>query len=415
MKLTLALFACFQLLACASTNGDAQLPIAPEMSIAPTQQEEKPLEIGAEQFEAYLPSLQGKSVALVVNQTSEIEGTHLVDLLIERGINIQKIFAPEHGFRGKAAAGEKIVDGKDPKTGLSIVSLYGKKKKPLPEDIAGVDVIVFDIQDVGVRFYTYLSTMHLVMEAAAENDIAFMVLDRPNPNGQLLDGPVLDIAFQSFVGMHEIPVAHGMTLGELAQMIKGQNWINKAEALNLLVVPCKNYSRYDDYVLSVKPSPNLPSNAAIYAYPSLCFFEGTVVSCGRGTNFPFTIYGYPNFKRGTYLAKPTKNEGAKYPKFENDICKFINVAPPVLQSGKSAMHRGKQNKLNWSYLWETYQDYPEQKDFILENHFIDKLAGTDALRNALTDDWSIEQWTQSYAADLEAFKVLRRQYLIYPE
>lgn len=423
MKLSLVVLCCFQLLSCVSSNEDKQTHIAADSLVATivedkVVQQDEPLQLGAERMESYLPSLQGKSVALVVNQTSQVNGEHLVDLLNERGISIQKIFSPEHGFRGEAAAGEKIADNKDPKTGLPIVSLYGKKKKPEPEDLKGVDVILFDIQDVGVRFYTYLSTMHYVMEAAAENDIEMVVLDRPNPNGQLLDGPVLDPNFQSFVGMHPIPVAHGMTLGELAQMIQGEKWINQADGLNLHIVACSGYSRYDDYYLPVKPSPNLKNNAAIYLYPSLCFFEGTEVSCGRGTMSPFQMFGYPNFKRGIdYTVKPRKNEGAKYPKFENQECRFLVLTNQrfVENSREAVRITYKKPKINWSYLWETYADYPDQENFILDNLFIDKLAGTDSLRLALLNGWSIEQWTNSYAADLEAFKNLRKQYLIYPE
>ncbi|HMR44638.1 MAG TPA: DUF1343 domain-containing protein, partial [Saprospiraceae bacterium] len=248
---------------------------------------------GAEQVDSYLPMLRGKKIALVVNHTARIGETHLVDSLLKRGISISKIFAPEHGFRGDADAGEKIADDKDPKTGIPLISLYGKKKKPTQEDLQDADLVVFDIQDVGARFYTYISTLHFIMEACAENKKPLLILDRPNPNGHYVDGPVLKKDFQSFVGMHEVPVVHGMTVAEYARMINGEGWLKDGLSCQLDWVSCKNYDHQSAYQLPVPPSPNLPNMRAVYLYPSLCFFEGTVISEGRGTDAPFQEFGPP--------------------------------------------------------------------------------------------------------------------------
>ena len=251
--------------------------------------------VGAERTAAYLPLIKDKKVGLVVNQTSTIGKVHLVDSLVRLGIDIQAVFAPEHGFRGEADAGAKITDGKDPKTGVSIISLYGKKRKPGAEDLKGLDWVIFDIQDVGARFYTYISTMHYVMEACAEHNVPFLVLDRPNPNGHYVDGPVRESEYQSFVGMHEIPVVHGMTVGEYAQMVNAEGWLTKGMQCKLKVVTCENYDHKTAYELPIKPSPNLPNIRSIYLYPSLCFFEGTVASVGRGTDTQFQVYGHPDY------------------------------------------------------------------------------------------------------------------------
>ena len=264
------------------------------------QEAVKEVVIGAARFEEYVPQLKGKKVGVVVNQTSAIDGEHIVDILLAKEVNITKIFAPEHGFRGTADAGEKVKSGKDVKTGLPILSLYGKTRKPSKAMIQDLDVLIFDIQDVGARFYTYISTMHYVMEAAAENGKRVIVLDRPNPNGHYIDGPIRKSNLKSFVGMHPIPIVHGLTVGELAKMINGERWLKGGLTCDLTVVKCENYDHNTFYELPIKPSPNLPNIRSIYLYPSLCLFEGTVVSVGRGTSTPFQIYGHPRYKNGTY-------------------------------------------------------------------------------------------------------------------
>ncbi|MFM7725998.1 MAG: exo-beta-N-acetylmuramidase NamZ domain-containing protein, partial [Flavobacteriales bacterium] len=279
---------------------------------------------GAAQIERYMPELHGKHVGLVANQTSRIGQTHLVDTLLRLGVDIKAVFAPEHGFRGEAGAGEHISDGKDPITGIPVLSLYGKTKKPTAEMLKGIDVIVFDIQDVGARFYTYISTLHYVLEAAAEHHLKVIVLDRPNPNGYYMDGPVLEMKYASFVGMHPIPIVHGLTIGELTGMILGEHWLEKNP--DVVVIPCVGYSHEMTYPLPVRPSPNLPNNHAIALYPSLCWFEGTEVSLGRGTDAPFQIIGFPDCNAGSYAFTPRDLPGvAPHPPFENKICRGLDL------------------------------------------------------------------------------------------
>ncbi|MFM8448752.1 MAG: exo-beta-N-acetylmuramidase NamZ domain-containing protein, partial [Haliscomenobacter sp.] len=258
------------------------------------------LRVGAERMDLYLPKIAGKRVGLVLNHTATVDKSHLLDTLLALGVRVEKVFVPEHGLRGTADAGEKVTDGKDPRTGVSVVSLYGKKRKPSPEDLAGIDVLLFDIQDVGVRFYTYISTLHYVMEGCAEANFPLMVLDRPNPNGHFVDGPILDTAYRSFVGMHPIPVAHGMTIGEYAKMINGERWLKDGIQCALEVIPCAGYTHDTPYDLPLKPSPNLPNMRSIYLYPSICYFEGTQVSLGRGTDKQFQVLGTPGFPKGDY-------------------------------------------------------------------------------------------------------------------
>lgn len=262
---------------------------------------------GAERVEAYLPFLSGKKVAAMVNQTSMINGTHLVDSLVSLGVRIEKIFAPEHGFRGEADAGEKVLDATDPQTGIPIISLYGKKQKPGPEDLEGLDLVIYDIQDVGVRFYTFISAMSYMMESCAENKVPLLILDRPNPNGHYLDGPVLEPAFQSYVGLHPVPVVYGLTTGEYAQMVNGEGWLAGGASCNLTVIPCEHYDHKTFYDLPVRPSPNLPNIRSIYLYPSLCFMEGTQVSIGRGTQKQFQVVGAPDFRMVTSSLPPFHN------------------------------------------------------------------------------------------------------------
>lgn len=361
------------------------------------------LQVGAANYDAYIPALKGKRVGLVVNQTSEINGQHLVDLLLDRGVKVSKIFAPEHGFRGDHDAGAHVKSTVDAKTGIDVVSIYGSNKKPTPEVLADLDVIIFDIQDVGVRFYTYISSMHYMMEAAAENDKSFIVLDRPNPNIAYVDGPILDPQFRSFVGMHEIPVLHGMTVAELAQMIKGEGWINNADKLNLTVVPVANYERTMSYELPVQPSPNLPNAQSIQLYPSLCFFEATPITIGRGTDFPFQVVGYSPIKLGEFSFTPRAIEGASMnPKF-----KEIEVFGQDLRDADI-------HGLDLSLFISAYQKLTaNNQEFFERAGFMDKLAGTDKLRLAIEADQTEQQIKQSWQADLSTFKRKRAPYLLY--
>ncbi len=366
---------------------------------------EKTLTLGAEQTEKYLPYLKEKKVALVVNQTSRIKNIHLVDSLVSLGINIQHIFAPEHGFRGKADAGEHVKNGIDTKTGLPIISLYGKNKKPHKEQLENIDIVLFDIQDVGVRFYTYISTMHYVMEACAEQQVPFIVLDRPNPNGHYVAGPVLDLRFQSFVGMHPIPIVHGLTIGELAHMINDEGWLKNKVKCNLTVVKCKNYTHKTPYILPIKPSPNLPNDLSIKLYPSLCLLEPTEVSVGRGTYTPFQIVGTTNSQGGSFKFIPKSIEGmSKYPKHQDKTCYGVDFRNEKVIP-----------QFTVKYLVEYYQQSSTQKDFFTSESFFNKLAGTDQLLKQVKDGWSAEKIEESWQEALKDYLLLRKQYLIYEE
>lgn len=371
------------------------------------EQVEQNIQVGAARTAEYLPLLQQQKVALVVNQTSMIGDTHLADSLLSLGVDIQKIFAPEHGFRGTADAGEQVKDGRDLRTGIPVFSLYGKKKKPTAADLAGIDWIVFDIQDVGARFYTYISSMHYVMESCAENDVKFMVLDRPNPNGNYVDGPVLDPAFQSFVGMHPVPVVHGMTIAEYARMINGEGWLKNGQQSYLHVVTCANYAHHLPYELPIKPSPNLPNQRSIYLYPSLCFFEGTSVSAGRGTTQQFQVYGHANSPIGDYIFTPIARPGAKYPKFKNESCRGFDLTT----LNPTNLHQ--QERLDLSYLIEFYQAFPQSEIFFLNNNFFDKLAGTDRLRQAILAGQPEAEIRASWQQELADFQLIRAKYLLY--
>lgn len=365
---------------------------------------------GAYSTAKYIPLLKNKKVALVVNQSSMIEDVHLSDTLLSLDIDIVKIFAPEHGFRGKANAGAEIKDGIDTKTGLPVISLYGKKEKPSKSDLKDVDVIVFDIQDVGVRFYTYISTMKYVMDAAAENNIQFIVLDRPNPNGHYIDGPMLDEKYKSFVGIIPIPVVYGMTMGELAKMINGENWIEGSRQCNLEVIECTNYTHNSHYELPIAPSPNLQDMLAISLYPSLCFFEGTKISVGRGTDIPFKQIGHPRLKNHyKYSFTPIPNFGAKYPKNKNKVCYGID-----LSNIKTKDFRFKK-KIELSWIVDFYNNFDEKEEFFLKNNWIDKLAGTDQLRKMIIEGKSEEEIRDSWKKDLEEFNKKRKKYLLYPD
>lgn len=359
--------------------------------------------VGAAQFAHYLPQLKNKSIGLVVNQTSLVANTHLVDALLTKNINITKIFAPEHGFRGDHDAGAHVKNAVDSKTGIPLISIYGKNKKPSAEALSNVDVIIFDIQDVGVRFYTYISSMHYMMEAAAEQGIEFIVLDRPNPNIAYVDGPILERQFKSFVGMHPIPVLHGMSVGELAKMIKGESWINKAADLKLTVIPVAHYTRSTSYSLPVKPSPNLPNDQSIALYPSLCFFEATPISIGRGTDFAFQVIGYSPVALGGFSFTPRPIKGAAAnPKFKNTPVKGLDL--------RTANTRG----LDLSYLITAYNKLTKNNITFFERaDFMDKLAGTNKLRLAIEARQSEAQIKQSWQQGLEAFKKQRAPYLLY--
>lgn len=368
------------------------------------------IQVGAERESDYLPLLAGKNIAIVANQTSTSHGSHLVDRLLSLGIKVVKVFAPEHGFRGDAGAGEHIESGKDPITGLPLISLYGDHKKPLTSDLVNVDVIIFDIQDVGARFYTYLSTMHYVMEAAAEQKKLFIVLDRPNPNGFYVDGPVLNKEFTSFVGMHPIPVVHGCTLGELAQMINGEGWLNNAVKCDLKVIKCGNYTHSDLYNLPVKPSPNLPDMPAIYLYPSLCFFEGTIVSVGRGTEHPFSCIGYPGNATGSFKFTPIDIPGvAVNPPHEGKECSGHDLRA----FGEFYFTASRHLYLEW--LVGLYESCADKEQFFTSPGFFDKLAGTDQLRKQLLGGATASEIQASWEPQLTIYKAMRAKYLLYQD
>ena len=358
----------------------------------------------AEQPDLYLPLLKEKRIALVVNHSSLVRKRHLVDTLLEHGIKVQKIFAPEHGFRGEADAGAHIKNSRDTQTGLPIISLYGKHKKPTKKDLAGIDLILFDIQDVGVRFYTYLSTLHYIMEAGAEQYIPVMVLDRPNPNGHYIDGPLLQKKYRSFVGLHPVPVVYGMTIGEYAKMINGEGWLKGKKRVKLTVIPLSNYTHHSIYSLPVKPSPNLPNDRAVALYPSLAFFEGTVISAGRGTEKPFQLYGAPKYKVKKFFFVPQSRPGAKYPKFKGKRCYGVDLSRIAF----------KKQQLNLRYLQDAYAKYPNKKVFFLKNRFIDKLSGSDQLRKQIESGVSEKAIRKSWEKDLDSFKKIRKKYLLYP-
>lgn len=367
-----------------------------------------PIQVGAERMNEYLPMLKGKTVGVITNHTAIINGVHLIDTLINSGISIKRIFAPEHGFRGDAANGETVSNGTDLKTGLPIISLYGKNKKPNSAQLQDLDILIFDIQDVGVRFYTYLTTMHFCMEACAENKVSFMVLDRPNPNGYYIDGPILEKEHQSMVGLHSIPLVHGMTLGELALMIRGESWITQRDSLQLTIIPCLNYDHNRFYKLPIAPSPNLPSQESIILYPTLGLFEGINISMGRGTDKPFEIFGAPWLKIGSYKFIPNNIPGkAINPPFVGQECRGMIVSDFASEYLISFRHI----YLEWILL--LYQEYPKDEKNPFFNSFFTKLAGTETLRKQIESGKTVEEIRQSWAADIESFIAKRKPYLIY--
>lgn len=382
-------------------------------------QNKAPLTVAANQLELYLPLLKNKRVGIVANQTSVIfknspglglngeliknDNIHLVDSLIKRDVSVIKVFAPEHGYRGRADAGEYVKGGIDLKTGLPIVSLYGENRKPDPKVLEDLDVVVFDIQDVGTRFYTFVSTLHYMMEGCAALNIPLIVLDRPNPNGHYVDGPVLDLNYKSFVGMHAVPITHGMTLGEFAKMINGEHWLEDDLNCDLTVIPVANYNREDVYILPIPPSPNLPNQKAINLYPSLCLFEGTHVSVGRGTENQFQIFGSPFLGDENYSFQfiPKPNFGAKNPKHKAKIC-----------YGKDLKNVDFLNDINLNWLIEAYENTTDKSSFF--NSFFTKLAGQTTLQQQIEKGWSALEIKRSWENDLEQFKALRSNYLLYP-
>lgn len=360
---------------------------------------------GAENTASYINKLRDKKIGLVAHQASIVKtpaGTkHLVDVLLEKGIRLQGVFAPEHGFRGTADAGEKIKDGKDAETGLSIYSLYGENRKPKPEQLQEVELMVFDLQDVGVRFLTYLSTLHYIMEACAEQGIPLLVLDRPNPNTHYIDGPVLEAAHKSFVGMHPVPIVYGMTIGEYAQMINGEKWLAKGLQCQLEVIPIKNYTHQTPYELQIRPSPNLPNAQAIALYPSLCLLEPTVISIGRGTDTQFQIYGHPHFKGYDYRFTPAPNFGSKNPKFNGELC-----------FGKNLTEAPKPTQIELKWLIDAYSNFPDKAAFFLKG--FERISGVSSLKTQLQAGKNETEIRQTWAEDLAEFHRIRSQYLIYP-
>jgi uncharacterized protein YbbC (DUF1343 family) len=362
---------------------------------------------GADLTSKYLPLLKGKSVAIVANQSSNIKKTHLVDSLLKLDVKIKKVFCPEHGFRGLVDAGETVATEKDAATGLTIITLYGKNKKPLPADLKNIDVVIFDIQDVGVRFYTYLSTLHYVMEACAENNKQLIVLDRPNPHGYYIDGPVLEPAYKSFLGMHQVPLVYGMTIGEYAKMINGEGWLQNGEQCNLTVIPLVGYSHKDLYELPVRPSPNLPNMTAVYLYPSLGLFEGTVVSVGRGTDLPFQVIGHPTLEHTNYNFTPESKPVSKEPKYKGKECHGYNL----VDFGSQYMKNLKKLYLFW--LIGTYKSTPDKEHFFDEN--FNYHAGNATLQQQIKDGKTEEQIRQSWQPGINTFKLVRKKYLLYAD
>ncbi len=410
--LILVLFLNFQLISCAQKKQSQQ-------NNSKTIIENKlDIKTGAERTTLYLNLLKGKNIAIVANQTSvlstlqraevapNVMGSkkvtqHLVDYLNnQKNITIQKVFAPEHGFRGKADAAELVKDGKDSKTGLPIISLYGKNKKPTQEQLQGVDVVIFDIQDVGVRFYTYISTLHFVMEACAEANIPVLILDRPNPNAHYIDGPVLEMEHTSFVGKHPVPVVYGMTIGEYGQMINGEKWLKNGIQCDLTVIPLENYNHNSEYSLAIRPSPNLPNDKSINLYPSLGFFEGTTINAGRGTEFQFQRYGTPFFPKTDFTYTPKSNFGAKYPKHKNELCYGVDLAKTE-----------KLSAINLEWLIDAYQKTPKNEKFFGSTFTIH--AGNTKLQQQIEQGLSAEEIRKTWTKDLNNFKKIRSKYLIY--
>jgi len=360
---------------------------------------------GANQIELYKFIIEGKSVAVVANQTSMIGPTHLVDKLLSIGINIKVIFAPEHGFRNLADAGESIENGRDTNTGIPLISLYGSHFKPTAQDLAGIDVVIFDIQDVGTRFYTYISTLHYILESCAENHVKCLVLDRPNPNGFYFDGNILDTAYSSFVGMDPVPVVHGMTVGEYANMINEEGWLKNGVKCDLVVIKCKNYTHKILYELPVKPSPNLPNQTSVYLYPSICFFEGTSISLGRGTSFPFQVFGNPDLPDRGFSFVPESVPGAKNPPLLGKKCFGTDLRDAI------RIKLVPKPELNLDWVISAYNDFPKKDKFF--NSYFDVLAGGPVLREQIQKGMTSEQIRETWKDGLAKFAKIRERYLLY--
>lgn len=402
-----------------SCNGQKKLQVADNVA-------ESRIIPAAERMETYLPLIKGKRIGIFANQTSMVGNTHLVDTLMKQGVDIKLIFGPEHGFRGKASAGEHVSNEKDAKTGIPVISLYGSKRKPSAEDLSKIDILIFDIQDIGVRFYTYISSLQDFMEAAFENSKPLMILDRPNPNGFYVDGPVLDPKFKSFVGMQPVPIVYGMTIAEYAFMIAGEKWLSEkanekysyylhAEnsidtAFHFQVIKCKNYTHNSKYILPVKTSPNLPDMQSVYLYPSTCLFEGTVLSEGRGTSRPFQVFGDPSLPKNLYSFTPQPNEGAKSSKHYGEVCYGWDLSGTTDEVLKKV---NGQIQLKW--FLEAYKLYPNKDSFFLKNNFIDKLAGNDIFKKQVTEGKSEEEIKKSWEPGLTHFKTIRKKYLLYDD
>jgi uncharacterized protein YbbC (DUF1343 family) len=423
----LVTFAIIQFVSC-SAQKTIRTPVAitdpaPQARIIP----------GAERVDVYVPLIKGKRIGIFANQTSMVGNTHLVDTLRKLGVNIKVIFGPEHGFRGTADAGEKVGNYIDEKTGIPVISLYGNKRRPSAEDLKDIDVLVFDIQDVGVRFYTFISSLQEYMEAAFENSIPLLLLDRPNPNGFYVDGPVLDLKYKSFVGMQPVPIVYGMTLGEYAMMISGENWLSEKAnqkhdyykvaqnspdtAFHFLVIKNKNYDHKSKYVLPVRPSPNLPNIQSIYLYPSTCFFEGTVLSEGRGTDKQFQVFGHPSLPTNLYSFTPNPNEGAKSSKLYGQVCYGWNLSGTPDEVLKKV-----ENSIQLKWLMQAYKLFPQKDSFFIipksgkmEESHITRLAGNNELWKQIKDGLSEEAIRKSWASKLEEFKKIRKKYLMYDD
>ena len=365
---------------------------------------QKQIITGADQYEEYIPYLKNKKIGVVAHKASRItkeKQAHLVNFLIEKQIDVKTIFAPEHGYEGRADDGNLLPDSNDKTTGLKIISLYGKTKKPLPKHLKGIDLIIFDLQDVGARFYTFLSTLHYVMEACAEANIPLLLLDRPNPNGHYVDGPVLNLKFKTFVGMHPVPIVHGMTLGEYAKMINGEGWLAENLKCELKIIKVKNYTHKTRYILPIRPSPNLPNSQSISLYPSLCLLEPTNISIGRGTEKQFQIYGHPNFPESKFTFKPNPNFGSKNPKWNGETCFGVSLEKLKVL-----------NQLDLRWLIDAYNKLPKNNVFF-KNSF-ERIAGNSQLREQIINNVTINEIRKSWEPELANYKNMRKKYLIYP-
>jgi len=372
------------------------------------QNQVKPVVPGAERIDLYRSTFKNRSLALVANQTSMVGNRHLLDTLLSRGAIIKKIFCPEHGFRGMEDAGEQVKSGKDPKTGIPVISLYGKKLKPSAGDLKGIDFVIYDIQDVGVRYYTYISTLTYVMEACAENFVTLFILDCPNPNGFYIDGPVLEPQYKSFVGMHPIPIVYGMTVGELATMINEEGWLSHKLKCSIGLIPCHNYSHKTRYTLPVNPSPNLQNMRAVYLYPALGLFEGTAINVGRGTDFPFEVFGHPRFADSLFSYMPScSGKGTTNPPHCNKKCYGVDLRNIPEDTLRQTF------QLNINYLKYAYDHFPEKDKFF--NSFFENLCGSPRLRQQIISGQATDSIRKSWQPALTKFKEIRKKYLIYED